>query len=149
VFAASSGTAPNSFGFDGGYNAQGGLVLFGTRYYDPAIGMWTQPDPKAQSLATDPTQSDGYSYTGDDPINNVDPTGEVTWRQARAILHTVCVIVGSTAHVCADPAKGTVKEAMTAIDEAESIGEDGFALTKGRYTYKFRLSNLGEGETRK
>ena len=73
---SSTGSAPNIFGYDGGYNAQGGLVLFGTRYYNPATGTWTQPDPDAQSLAQDPTQADAYSFASDDPINNVDPSGE-------------------------------------------------------------------------
>ncbi len=98
---ASSGTAPNSFGFDGGYYAscspttgtgancpsavpssaptsptsQNGLILFGTRYYNPALAMWTQPDPDAASLATDPTQADAYSFAGDNPVSNADPTG--------------------------------------------------------------------------
>jgi RHS repeat-associated protein len=89
---ASTGSAPNPFGFDGGYYANcsstsgtgancpsstttQGLILFGTRYYDPTIGMWTQPDPDAQSLVTDPTQSDAYGFTGDDPINDTDTSG--------------------------------------------------------------------------
>jgi RHS repeat-associated protein len=55
---------------------QQGLILFGTRYYDAALGVWTQPDPAADSLARSPTQSDAYSFAGGDPINAVDRTGE-------------------------------------------------------------------------
>lgn len=88
---SSTGSAPNSFGFDGGYygscvngagancpssTTQQGLILFGTRYYNPATGTWTQPDPAAQVLVSDPTQADPYGFAGDDPINTVDPTGE-------------------------------------------------------------------------
>jgi RHS repeat-associated protein len=76
VTPGSSNTAPNSFGFDGGYNAQSGLILFGTRYYNPATATWTQPDPAAQSLATDPTQADAYGFAGNDPSNYTDPTGD-------------------------------------------------------------------------
>jgi RHS repeat-associated protein len=66
-------SAPNSFGFDGSFAALGHLDLLGARYYDPSVGAWTQPDPNAHP--TDPTQASSYSFAGDDPVNNVDPTG--------------------------------------------------------------------------
>ncbi len=80
---SSTGSASNSFGFDGGYDAQGGLILFGNRYYDPTIGIWTQPDPDAESLATDPTQADAYSFAGENPVNDTDPNGDITKKQKR------------------------------------------------------------------
>ena len=72
--ASETGSAPNIFGFDGGYNAQGGLILFGQRYYDPATGSWTQPDPGLE--VTSPTSSDRYAFADDDPVNKTDLTGE-------------------------------------------------------------------------
>ncbi|MFL5666278.1 MAG: RHS repeat-associated core domain-containing protein [Ktedonobacteraceae bacterium] len=42
-----------------------GLYKYGTRYYDPTLGRWTQLD----SAGT------GYVYAGDDPVNLVDPSG--------------------------------------------------------------------------
>ena len=70
--------AANGFGYDQGFLGEGGLYHFGDRYYDPTTGIWTQPDPDAD--VTDPTQGSAYVFTGDDPINNVDPTGEkYTW----------------------------------------------------------------------
>lgn len=76
VTTSSTGSAPNSFGFDSGFNAQGGLILFGTRYYDPNLGRWTQPDPDALSLVTDPTQANPYAFAGGDPVDNVDIDSE-------------------------------------------------------------------------
>jgi RHS repeat-associated protein len=70
---SSTGTAPNSFGFDGGFKTQGGLYLFGARYYDPAAGSWLQPDPQIDP--TDPTHSNPYAFVGGDPVNATDPTG--------------------------------------------------------------------------
>ncbi len=62
---SSSGSAPNSFGYDEGFQSQGGLYHFGARYYDPTSANWTQPDPSGG----------GYTYAGDDPVNSVDPSG--------------------------------------------------------------------------
>jgi RHS repeat-associated protein len=65
---SSSGTLANPFGYAGGYtDSTTGLVKFGTRYYNPAIGAFTQQDPSGAS--------GDYIYAGDDPVNAVDPTG--------------------------------------------------------------------------
>jgi RHS repeat-associated protein len=58
-----SGTAAN-LGFAGGYdNTTSGLVKFGTRYYDPTIGRWTQQDPIAGEIG-DPTGLTGIRMWG-------------------------------------------------------------------------------------
>jgi RHS repeat-associated protein len=59
--------ANNSFGFDEGFQSQGGLYHFGDRYYDPVTGSWTQPDPAGG----------GYGFAGGDPVNQTDPSGDV------------------------------------------------------------------------
>ncbi|MCA1835259.1 MAG: RHS repeat-associated core domain-containing protein, partial [Actinobacteria bacterium] len=58
------------WGFAGGFIDRGdatGLVQFGQRYYDPAVGRWTQQDPVGPRT--------NYLYAGDDPVNLVDPSG--------------------------------------------------------------------------
>jgi hypothetical protein len=50
------------------------LYKFGTRYYDPTLGRWTQQDPVAGSLR-DLNSANRYTYAGDDPVNAVDPSG--------------------------------------------------------------------------
>jgi RHS repeat-associated protein len=63
-----SSSAPNLFGYAGGLQVPGtGLIHFGARYYNPALGQWTQLDPTGQNA--------GYTYVGDNPINYTDPTG--------------------------------------------------------------------------
>jgi RHS repeat-associated protein len=60
------------FGFAGGlHDRDTGLVRFGARDYDPAIGRWTAKDPI--DFAGGDTNL--YAYVMNDPVNLVDPLG--------------------------------------------------------------------------
>jgi RHS repeat-associated protein len=59
--------------WDGSISGHEALYKFGERYYDPALGRWTQPDPINNPL--DLHGWNGYAYAGDDPVNMIDPTG--------------------------------------------------------------------------
>jgi RHS repeat-associated protein len=62
------------FGFAGGlHDRDTGLVRFGYRDYDPDIGRWTAKDP----ILFAGGDADLYGYCLNDPINLVDPTGEI------------------------------------------------------------------------
>jgi uncharacterized protein RhaS with RHS repeats len=45
------------------------VLHFGERWYDPAVGRWTQRDPVGQG---------SYAYASDNPINGGDPSGLLT-----------------------------------------------------------------------
>ncbi len=49
-----------------------GLMYFGARYYDPVVGRFLTMDPLANVR---PWESP-YMYVGNNPLNNIDPTGE-------------------------------------------------------------------------
>jgi RHS repeat-associated protein len=69
-----SDTAPGfqPFGFAGGlYDPDTGLVHFGARDYDAAVGRWTAKDPRLFGGG----QTNLYVYAGDDPVNHIDPGG--------------------------------------------------------------------------
>ncbi len=51
-----------------------GLYKFGTRYYNPGFGRWSQQDPLRGQL-NDPTSLNRYLYASDDPVNFTDPSG--------------------------------------------------------------------------
>jgi RHS repeat-associated protein len=66
---ATTGTA-TPVGYAGAYAEPGtGLIYLINRYYDPATAQFLSVDP-AVALTQQP-----YSYAGDDPVNEVDPTG--------------------------------------------------------------------------
>ena len=73
---------------DGYLDSSTGLYKFGTRYYDPTHGRWTQQDPVEGSLG-DLNAANRYTYAGDDPVNEVDPSGEITDQCFAAILTAI------------------------------------------------------------
>ena len=65
---SASETVANPWRYAGGLlDSQTGLTKFGTRYYDPDLGRFTQRDPSGQDLP--------YAYAAGNPINNTDPSG--------------------------------------------------------------------------
>ena len=84
VTASVAQASVNPFRFASGYfDSATGLLKFGTRYYDPSLGRWTQRDPIAGSIA-DPGNLNRYVYAGDSPVNLTDASGALTWGQALA-----------------------------------------------------------------
>ena len=57
----------------GGLDQTTGLTKLGQRYYNPAIGTFTQQD--AIQLLANPQNGNLYAYAGDNPANFIDPTG--------------------------------------------------------------------------
>lgn len=74
---SSTGSVYEPIRFDGGYHdtAAGGeaLVKFGERYYDPSTGRWTSQGPDNNPLTTEGWHR--HDYAGDDPANELDPSG--------------------------------------------------------------------------
>ncbi|MCZ2405038.1 RHS repeat-associated core domain-containing protein [Paenarthrobacter sp. Z7-10] len=66
--------APNNpWQYAGGYkDTTTGYTKFGARYYNPALGRFTQTDPSGQ-------EANAYLYAGADPVNSSDPTGLYSW----------------------------------------------------------------------
>ncbi|MBF0366487.1 MAG: RHS repeat-associated core domain-containing protein [Oligoflexia bacterium] len=64
----------------GSYDSDLGVVRLGHRFYDPAIGRFLTPDPlfleNPDRCVDSPVECNLYSYVGNNPISNVDPSGE-------------------------------------------------------------------------
>jgi RHS repeat-associated protein len=52
------------------YDQQSGLYYNHNRYYNPELGRYMEPDPIGLDGGLNP-----YSYAGNNPVNNVDPSG--------------------------------------------------------------------------
>ncbi|MBB2947666.1 RHS repeat-associated protein [Actinoplanes lutulentus] len=50
-----------------------GFVPLGARFYDPAVGRFLSADPVLD--LTDPQQTNGYTYSHNNPVTHSDPTG--------------------------------------------------------------------------
>ena len=69
-----NGAPQNPYAFHVGIKDPGsGLVKFGLRWYNPTTGTWTQQDTLDSPI--DPTNANRYAYAGDDPVNDLDPSG--------------------------------------------------------------------------
>lgn len=69
-------TNPNfmPFGFAGGFHQDNlGEIGFGARTYDAETGRWTTRDP----LLFGGGDTNLYGYVVDDPVNRIDPSGEL------------------------------------------------------------------------
>lgn len=71
-----TGTLDLPLTFQSDYTDGGtGLVDMGRRNYDPSLGTFTTPDPRAPEV-TDPYSYNTYLYANDCPTAFIDPTGE-------------------------------------------------------------------------
>ncbi|GAB2853838.1 hypothetical protein GCM10027024_32090 [Microbacterium insulae] len=94
-----SGTGQNPFLFKGGIQDRAtGWVHYGNRWYNPTTGRWTQQDTLDAPI--DPQNANRYAYAGCDPINNIDPTGQLTYCQQlnSAAAFFGVVAAGATAY---------------------------------------------------
>ncbi len=126
--------------FDGGFQAPGGLYHFGARIYDPLTGAWTQPDPQAQSLAQDPTQTDAYAFAGDDPVNNVDPTGHnIIKTLKKKTVKFVKKMGAPVAETMSTAEDGTASWPVSGAESMASTGSSAYHLASDVYeaTTKF------------
>jgi RHS repeat-associated protein len=77
------------FGFAGGtYDPATGLVRFGARDYDAVTGRWTAKDP----IGFGGKDANLYAYSGNDPINLMDPTGQKWgWKET---VRAIGIVIG-------------------------------------------------------
>jgi RHS repeat-associated protein len=109
-----SGSTP--IGFEDGYTDPNGLIDLVYRYYDPATDQFISVDPLVSQTGQP------FSYAGDDPVNDSDPTGlhdcgwtdplgcagnaaqsvaHVANQDVLPVIHTVSGVVAAGASICA------------------------------------------------
>jgi RHS repeat-associated protein len=69
-----------------------GLYYYGARYYDPQLGRFISADTIVQA-PYDPQSLNRYSYCRNNPINYIDPTGNVWWLAALIFIAKAAAVV--------------------------------------------------------
>jgi RHS repeat-associated protein len=86
TLTAHSGTTTTPLLFDGQYlDTEAGLYYLRARYYDPNTGQFTSVDPMVLSTNAP------YTYASDDPVNDLDPTGQFGWSSIVRVVAQVAV----------------------------------------------------------
>jgi len=70
------------------YEADIGVYYYGARYYAPEVRRWTQPDPIIQDYYN-PQNLNRYSYTLNNPVKYVDPSGNEAVRSEAGLAEKV------------------------------------------------------------
>jgi len=101
IYGNSPGAQRNPFRFTGAlYSPELGLYKLGERWYDPALGRWTQADPLLQPYSS--REANRYGYAAADPTNLTDPSGLMS-RASKCFLTVASFVVlgGIVAYVAA------------------------------------------------
>ncbi len=93
--------------------AETGLHQNWMRDYDPMLGRYLQPDPIG--LDGGPNV---YSYVGQDPLNYVDPSGELAWL-IPVVRYGVPALVGGGIELAQD--SGAVHKISAAADQTSRV----------------------------
>jgi RHS repeat-associated protein len=87
------------------FDAEAGLYAMRRRYYDPVLGRFLSADGlylhDPERAITDPRRFALYTYVGNDPVNNVDPTGNSFWSVVGAIVGVVVGVIAAVVLVAA------------------------------------------------
>ena len=87
------------------FDAEAGLYAMRRRYYDPVLGRFLSADGlylhDPERAITDPRRFALYTYVGNDPVNNIDPTGNTFWSVLGAIVGVVVGVIAAVVLVAA------------------------------------------------
>ena len=88
------GSIPNNYLFTGEqYDHNVGFYYLRARYYNPSIGRFSQMDT-FPGMQFEPKSLHKYLYTHADPINNIDPSGNISLSQTGVAQNLQSILLG-------------------------------------------------------
>ena len=118
--------APEDKGFIGErFDTDAGLQYLNARYYDPKLGLFTQPDWWEVTQAGVGTNR--YAYSANDPVNLSDPGGNSFWEGLSNAWNDFTSAVADAASLFSDMFSGDPARTSTALafsHEANTSGVD-------------------------
>ncbi|HEX8509310.1 MAG TPA: RHS repeat-associated core domain-containing protein, partial [Propionibacteriaceae bacterium] len=118
----------NPYTFAGGLQDRvTGWVHYGARYYDPKTGSFTQQDTLDTPL--DRANANRYAYAGNDPINNIDPSGKACSVSDLASYAGVGAVIGGISFAIVGAViAGVVTGSIGALAGARLLAADGVII---------------------
>lgn len=102
---SASGSAPHVVFALHEWDDEAGLYFMRRRYYAPDLGRFVSPDGlyllRPEQGVDDPRALSLYTYVGNDPLNNVDPTGTSFWSVVGAIVGVIVGVIAAVLIVAA------------------------------------------------
>ena len=104
------------------YDAETGLYLTGTRYYDPEIGRFINADNQISGVGSDIRGYNLFAYCFNNPVNMSDPTGN--WpRWITATVAAVAAVVAVVATVVSAPVVATVAATVAVVSTVAYVAQ--------------------------
>ncbi|HET9849980.1 MAG TPA: RHS repeat-associated core domain-containing protein, partial [Candidatus Dormibacteraeota bacterium] len=130
----SIGTIPTDYGFTGRHaDSISGLDYYNARYYDPAAGQFTSPDPILPGDGYDVFGLSRYAYVEGNPETRIDPSGNVV-QCADTCGGGDPVTIGTGTNDTPEyipPTGGQVGSSQPAVDNTKQAYEASLAKVKG------------------
>jgi hypothetical protein len=82
------------------------LYWYGSRWYDPALGRWIQPDSIVPETEQGVQAWDRYAYVNNSPLAYTDPDGHIAWFVTGAIGSALGAIAGGAIYYSTSAASG-------------------------------------------
>lgn len=128
-----SGTSRNPYQYNAEYTDRStGLQYLRARYYNPVTANFMTQDTYGGELL-DPITQNLYAYTGNDPVNMVDPSGHAKKKNNYSIkdlMLTSTKIVTNIAKSISNPKKSSISKTVVSVVNIATTGINSIGVSR-------------------